>query len=49
MNNTELALAIDQAWNHTQKTEPGPALDEAERHLQQLRLIQRIRAESPNK
>lgn len=46
MNNTELERAIEQAWNHTQKTEPGAALIDAERHLQQLRFIQRLRSET---
>lgn len=47
MTDTELRLAIDQAWAHTQKTGPGAALREAEEHLTHLRAVQADRAKSP--
>lgn len=46
MTDTELRLAIDQAWAHTQKTAPGPALREAEEHLTHLRAVQADRAKA---
>ncbi len=44
MTDTELRLAIDQAWAHTQKTSPGPELEEAKQHLTHLRAVQASRA-----
>lgn len=44
MTETELRLAIDQVWAHTQKTAPGPQLEEAKQHLTHLRSVQADRA-----
>lgn len=49
MTDTELRLAIDQAWAHTQKTGPGPRLREAEEHLTHLRAVQADRAKTDRK
>jgi len=45
MTAEELRLAIAQAWEHTQKTAPGPELDEARRQLSILRRAQAASAE----
>lgn len=44
MTDTDLRLAIDQAWQHTQKTSPGTELARACEHLSKLREEQQRRA-----